>query len=131
MDRNKRIESWKKICNDYVKTFCKKHSLQGDWYWIADEVGGLIEVCDMFINLNTIRYDIDHDIEPGRFETWYSRSVEMYEANLPYMNYENFCKSKLDNCYDESKIQRVNELREKINDIKNEIEEITGVREFY
>jgi hypothetical protein len=48
----------------YVQEFCNKH----DWVynpadWVAGDVGGVIEINDMFINFDDIRVDIDNEFD--------------------------------------------------------------------
>ena len=36
---------YEEICNEYLDLFCKKHEVYYD-YWVADQVGGIIEISE-------------------------------------------------------------------------------------
>lgn len=96
-------EEWIQMCNFYLKLFCAKHgwSYEPD-AWIGmslDNVGTTVEVCDMVIGMDDIRYDIDHDVDEEAFEQWYWKALEIYElteGGEKYMNYPSFCKGAPD-----------------------------------
>lgn len=59
-------------CNAYLKAFCEMYGF--DYYpdfWIGDEVGGVIELGDYFVNINTIRTAVDRNVPREEFVKWY------------------------------------------------------------
>lgn len=106
---------WKIICNQYLKQFCKKH----DFYyepdmWVANNPGTIINIADMFVNMDDIRYDIDNNINPELYCKWYWKSIEVYElTNKTYMNFESYCKGAPDD-WPEEKLARIKELKDKL-----------------
>lgn len=81
---------YKDACNDYLRLFCQKHDFTYDPdYWAGGDVGDIIEVDDYYyVNLDTMRYDIDNDIAAEEFVLWYAYCQEVKE----HMNFENWCK---------------------------------------
>ena len=96
-------EEWVQTCNFYLRLFCAKHGYPYEpdaWVGVGiDNVGTTVEVCDMFIGMDDIRYDIDHDVDENVFEQWYWKALEVYEltsGSETYMNYPSFCKGAPD-----------------------------------
>lgn len=108
---------WRDICNIYAEEFVRRHTDDGEplgeWYWIADEPGGIMDFCDMFIGMPEIRYDVDHQVDPEKFNKWYWKQLELAELGLTWMNYESFCKGCPDP-YPEEDMQVVRESRKKV-----------------
>lgn len=100
---------WYKVCVNYTMEFCKRHSYKYDPdAWVGGEVGTIIEIADMFVTMDNIRYDVDNNIDPELFEQWYWKSVELYELGVTtYMNYPSYCKGAPDEWTEE----RMEELR--------------------
>ena len=91
-------------CNWYLRWFCKKHDLQyAGAYWVGDNVGGVVEVGDYFIDFGDIMYDIDNDVPSEQFFAWKDyderlRSIELdfyllrIDLKLHHLNYKSWCK---------------------------------------
>ena len=102
--------NWKEICNNYLFEFCNKHeyAYEPDC-WIAGDPGTIACVCDMFVSMEDIRYDVDNLIDTACFEAWYWKSVDVYSlTKQKYMNYSSFCQGAPDPWTDE----RLNSIRE-------------------
>lgn len=124
--------NWKEICNNYLFEFCNKHeyAYEPDC-WIAGDPGTIVNIGDMFVSMENIRYDIDNDVLKHCFENWYWKSLEVYElTGQNYINYKSYCEGCPDP-WPESRLssiraakQRViyaqKELEEEINSYKNE-----------
>jgi len=66
-------QNFAKAADAYLNIFCEKHGYgYTEAYWIADEPGGLASVADLFVDMRTIMYDIDNDVQNEEFEKWYS-----------------------------------------------------------
>lgn len=84
---------WRKVCDEYLKEFCEKHDF--DYlasYWVGDDRGGVADLGDIFVDMTTIRYSIDYDVEPQKFDDWYGRSLEYGMLGLKFLTFEQFCK---------------------------------------
>lgn len=90
------------VVAEYCKVFFVKHDF-GEYdndMWIGNDTGGVIEVCDMFIGFDEIRYDIDNKIESGVFEEWFDYSTEIdFEHDEPMINFPSWCKGMRPNSF--------------------------------
>jgi hypothetical protein len=100
---NELQEQWETLSNEYMKQFCEKHGYRFEpdsWVGIGREnIGTTAEICDMFVHIDDMRYDIDNNIPESKFEEWYWKSLEIYElteGGEKYMNYPSFCKGAPD-----------------------------------
>jgi hypothetical protein len=103
-------QTWEKVCNTYLQEFCRRHgySYEQDM-WVANDPGTIACVCDMFVSMEDIRYDIDNCIDIDCFEAWYWKSVDVYSlTKQKYMNYSSFCHGAPDPWTEE----RLNSIRE-------------------
>ena len=79
---------YEEICNEYLDLFCEKHDVYYD-YWVADQVGGIIEISDAFFNFDDIRLDIDLDApkeEKNSIWDWYWSNIDS-EQIINYYSY--------------------------------------------
>ena len=116
---------WWNICDEYVRVFCEKHgyTYEPDM-WVGDDPGGITEVCDMFVHLDDIRYDVDNDIKPDMFPDWYWKGLEIYElTGFKYMNYPSFCKGAPDEWTPE-RMEKIRETHRRIEDEKKKLQEL-------
>ena len=97
---NRLKKSWITISNIYLHEFCRRHEFEySDARWISDNPGTTVEVCDMLISMEDIRYDVDNQIDPDMFQKWYYKSLDVYELTngaQSYLNYPSFCESAPD-----------------------------------
>lgn len=125
-------DRWTSICNEYVKEFCKRHEYDSepdvDWYWIADNPGTLIEINDMFINMETIRYDVDKNVPEEKFEQWYWKNLELTELGVEHwLNYSSYCKGAPD-IYTGERLKQLRCLKLKLDHDREEFEKT--IREY-
>ena len=105
-------ESFSNIANEYLRIFCEKHDLEynpGDWVGSEDGIGTVVNPGggDLWIDFDTIRYDIDHAVPKEVFEQYSDyedklRNIELgyeilykpnrEEGKLVHINYPSFCK---------------------------------------
>lgn len=106
---------WRDICNIYLEEFCKKHEYKYDPdMWIGNDPGTIVEVCDMFVKMDDIRYDVDNNVPEEYFEKWYWKGLDVYElTGENYMNYQSYCKGAPDKWTDEA-LDRVREARKRV-----------------
>lgn len=126
-------KQWEVICNAYLKAFCKKHeySYEPDM-WVGSDPGTIANVCDMFVSMDDIRYDIDHDIPEGIFAEWYWKGIDVYElTGEHYMNYPSYCKGAPD-VWTEERMESIRESKKHIQEAKDALRrEIENVKHNY
>lgn len=67
--RGRLKRAFETACNAYLQAFCEKHDYDYEDAansWVGGEVGGITKVSDYFIDLQTIRTDIDKTPPPRR-----------------------------------------------------------------
>lgn len=74
-------EEFEHIANKYANKlvemyFTEDDNIRADFYWVGDEAGGILSVCDYyFFNFDDIRYIVDNNVP---FDTW----LEWYDYTL-------------------------------------------------
>lgn len=115
------MKSWNDICNKYLKAFCVKHDYKYEPDWIGGDVGTIIEISDMFVNMDDIRYDVDNNIPEYKFANWYWKHLEVYELTGEYyLNYKSYCKGAPDE-WTEERMNKIRENKKYIDRIKKEL----------
>ena len=115
--------NWKEICNNYLFEFCNKHKyVYEPDCWVAGDPGTIACVCDMFVSMENIRYDIDNDIPEEYFERWYWKSLEVYElVGEKYMNYNSYCEGCPD-YWTEDKLASIRAAKQRVIDARDALE---------
>lgn len=115
---------WKVLCNTYLEVFCKKHDFPFEPdMWVHDDPGTVVCVSDMYVNMDDLRYDIDHDVPETYFRAWYWKSLELYElCGEKYMNYESYCKGAPD-YWTEERMAQIRESKRRIEKAREELEQ--------
>lgn len=122
---------WRDVCNEYLEEFCKKHGYSIDPYaWVHDDCGTMANVCDMFLPMEVIRFDIDNDVEESALEEWYWKNLEIYElTGQNYMSYESFVKGAPDP-WTKEKMESIRAAHKRVEDaqksLNDEIERIVS-----
>ena len=138
-DNLSRMKScWNQLCNLYLAEFCRRHGFRYDTdMWVSSNPGTTIEVCDMFVSMEDIRYDVDNQINPEWFQKWYWKSIEVYEltnGRESYLNYPSYCKGAPDP-YTEEKMSRLRaahkRLREAEESLKAEIDTFISSKKLF
>lgn len=65
-------------CNNYLYAFCKKHGYY--FYhdaWLSNDAGTIACIADYYIDIVTIRYDVDNDVQKDEFLKWYDYCIEL------------------------------------------------------
>lgn len=94
-------ERWREICSEYLKLFCDKHGYDFETnVWVGTDlsnIGDIVVVDDMHIDMADVRYDIDNNVPKEKFEQWYWKRLELSECGVKnYLNYPSFCKGAPD-----------------------------------
>ena len=80
-------------CNAYLKAFCEMYGF--DYYpdfWIGDEVGGVIELGDYFVNINTIRTAVDQNVPREDFAKWYDYCMDCGTLDIPSPSFDSWLR---------------------------------------
>lgn len=91
--RNQLKRNYKASCNDYLKAFCEKHDYDFEdarKSWVGDRVGEVVEVADYYVDMTTIRTDIDKDAPEEEFVKWYDYDLTMKILGEPSMNFDHW-----------------------------------------
>lgn len=95
MNREQVKDLYKKGCNEYLRLFCEKHDFDYEdaiKSWVGNDVGGIVEVCDLFLDMQTIIDDIDFDAPLNELREWYYYCLEANEFGLVTPNYRSWLK---------------------------------------
>lgn len=116
-------QRWIEVCIKYVQEFCERHGYKYDPdTWVRGEVGTTIEIADMFISMDDIRYDVDNNIPSPDFETWYWKSLELYELGVKdYMNYSSYCEGAPD-IWTEERVNKLRQSHKRLQEIREDFE---------
>ena len=118
-------QTWKKVCNIYLQEFCRRHgySYETDM-WVANNPGTIACVCDMFVSMEDIRYDVDNCIDIDCFEAWYWKSVDVYSlTKQKYMNYSSFCQGAPDP-WTEERLNNIREAQKRVFEAQENFEKV-------
>lgn len=78
-------------CDAYLQQFCHKH---GYYYekdcWVSGDVGGIACIGDYFVDMATIRVDIDENVREEEFIQWYDYCLEASELGLTIPNFRSW-----------------------------------------
>ena len=95
MNREQAKDLYNRGCNEYLRLFCEKHGFDYEdaiSSWVGNDVGGIVEVCDLFLDMQTIIDDIDFDAPLNELREWYYYCLEANEFNLVTPNYRSWLK---------------------------------------
>ena len=116
-------DDWRSICNQYLLKFCDRHQYHYDPdMWVANNPGTIICINDMFVSMEDIRFDVDNNIDIDCFDSWYWKSVDVYElTGQKYMNYHSFCSGAPD-IYTEEKLKSIREAKVNVEKAKEALQ---------
>lgn len=80
-------------CDKYVELFCRKHDYPYEPFpWVSGDVGGIACIGDYFVDMSTIRIDLDADAPINEFIEWYDYCLQATEYGLTTPNYSSWLK---------------------------------------
>lgn len=84
---------WKEICDEYLQEFCDRHEYDiADAFWVGNDAGGIVGICDMYIDMDNIRYDVDNQVPIDKFEKWYTANLDLAMLQINGCpTYPNYC----------------------------------------
>lgn len=95
MSKEKAREYFVKGCNEYLRLFCEKHDFdyeEAKESWVANCVGDVTCVGDIFVGMQTIITDIEHDAPEEEFIKWYDYNLVAHEFGFTTPNFESWLR---------------------------------------
>ena len=111
-------------CDAYLQQFCNKHCYQYERdCWVGNDVGGVASIGDYFVDMQTLRTDIDEDAPEEEFIKWYDYCVAANEFGLTMPNFHSWihgCQRTSEETFERFRAMR-NELFELVEEEKKRI----------
>jgi hypothetical protein len=86
-------ENYETACNEYLRLFCEKHEFEFEPdSWISGDIGGIACVADYYVDMHTIRTDIDTDAPEKEFIEWHDYCVRAGLFNIITPNFRSWIK---------------------------------------
>lgn len=95
MSKDKAKEYFVKGCNEYLRLFCEKHDFdyeEAKESWVANCVGDVTCVGDIFVGMQTIITDIEMDAPEEEFVKWYDYNLVAHEFGFNTPNFESWLR---------------------------------------
>ena len=95
MSKEKAREHFVKGCNEYLRLFCEKHDFdyeEAKESWVANCVGDVTCVGDIFVGMQTIITDIEMDAPEEEFIKWYDYNLVAHEFGFATPNFESWLR---------------------------------------
>jgi len=114
-------QSYESACNAYLKAFCLKHDFDYEPdCWVGKYVGTICQIADYFVDMTTIRTDIDMDAKEDEFIKWYDYSLRVGTLGCTGIpNFENWLRRCPIRSEDE--ILAMEATRRKIEELEKEL----------
>jgi hypothetical protein len=95
MSKEKAREYFVKGCNEYLRLFCEKHDFdyeEAKDSWVANCVGDITCVGDIFVGMQTIITDIEMDAPEEEFIKWYDYNLVAREFGFTTPNFDSWLR---------------------------------------
>ena len=95
MSKETAREYFVKGCNEYLRLFCEKHDFdyeEAKNSWVANCVGDVTCVGDVFVGMQTIIADIEMDAPEEEFIKWYDYNLVAHEFGFTTPNFESWLR---------------------------------------
>ena len=95
MSKEQAREYFVKGCNEYLRLFCEKHDFdyeEAKNSWVANCVGEVTCVGDIFVGMQTIITDIEMDAHKEEFIKWYDYNLVAHEFGFNTPNFESWLR---------------------------------------
>ena len=95
MSKAKAKEYFVKGCNEYLRLFCEKHDFdyeEAKESWVANCVGEVTCVGDIFVGMQTIITDIEMNAPEEEFIKWYDYNLVAHEFGFNTPNFESWLR---------------------------------------
>jgi hypothetical protein len=81
------VAQYELVCNEYIKKFCKKQSIEFDG-WVGDEIGDIAGFAEQyFFSLSDIVWDINSRQPKGLILSWQDDYVSNPTKAINYFSY--------------------------------------------
>jgi len=93
------VQLYEEVCDLVARKFAKKYfGKDADYYWIADEIGGVIEIADRFYSITDMVEFIRYKYSAKMMFRYYDEKLDadMKGKEFPYniYSYKKLCKNK-------------------------------------
>ena len=95
MSKQQAREYFVKGCNEYLRLFCEKHDFdyeEAKDSWVANCVGDVTCVGDIFVGMQTIITDIEMDAPEEEFLKWYGYNLVANEFGFTTPNFDHWLR---------------------------------------
>lgn len=95
MSKEQAREYFIKGCNEYLRLFCEKHDYdyeEAKDSWVANCVGDVTCVGDIFVGMQTIITDIEMDAPKEEFIKWYDYNLVANEFGFTTPNFDHWLR---------------------------------------
>lgn len=117
-------EVYERGCENYLMLFCEKHEYGYEPYsWVGSDIGGVACIGDYFVDMHTMRVDIDENAPKDEFVKWYDYCLAAHEFGLNEPNFKSWihgCPRTSDETFEKFRAMR-NELFDLVQEEKNRI----------
>ena len=121
MTKEKLKQNFEKAANDYLKAFCKKHEYDYDPLdWVGGEAGTIVCVADYYVDMQTIRDDIDMDAQEKEFLAWYDYCIEVHQFDAYPLNFRSWLRGCPRRSQEE--IEHLKGLQARIDELREQLE---------
>ena len=76
-NRSKLKTEYDDLADRYASEFSLKYLEGSEYYWVGDDIGGMIEICDYFFSYDTVRYCVDNDVSEEDLFSWFNYGVTL------------------------------------------------------
>lgn len=117
-------KEYDRIITAYVNEFINLYDFEGvedNYYWIADQIGGMIDICDYVIGFDDIKYCVDNEVSFEDFNEWYEYGLKISTfEHVPQLSLDAWCKGapRLST----EQITDLNQRANRIEELKHELE---------
>lgn len=95
MSKETAKEYFVKSCNEYLRLFCEKHDYdyeEARESWVANCVGDVTCVGDIFVGMQTIITDIEMDASKDEFLKWYDYNLVADHFGFTTPNFDSWLR---------------------------------------
>jgi hypothetical protein len=94
MKKNEAIKAYKQACTNVVKAFIRKQKIKKEYWWVNDEIGGVVCFSDTFyISFSNILYDLTEKRKKGFIFKWYEDFIKLSKKGVKgaIAEYDEYC----------------------------------------
>lgn len=86
-------QRYEQVVHEYTRQFCALFEYEYDALdWVADKVGGVFWIADLFFSFDEIKDTIDNSIPAGTVTNWHYHMIECVEQKKTYANLVSYHK---------------------------------------